>query len=92
MSKIIETSESVFNVFVTPSGQYVAVRSVGLAFGNTAKEIYLVDDIAYAKHFYSHITELNPDHYYHEFSSVLKIMISTLRVQQIVAKTQYYLK
>lgn len=89
MSKVIDNSESVFNVFVTPSGQYVAVRPKGLAFGNMSKEIYLVDSLCYAQHFYSHVTELNPDHYYHEFSSVLKMLINSLKVKQVLAKTEY---
>lgn len=89
MSRIIEESENIFNVFVTPAGQYVAVRPKGLAFGNMSKEIYLVDSLAYAQHFYSHITELKADDYYHKFPSVLKIMLDGLKVREVLAKTEY---
>lgn len=90
MINSIAKSEKRFNVFVTPNGQYVSVRDTHLAFGNTAKEIYLVDDLIYAEHFWSHITELKSKDYYHKFPSILEFIISKLTVKQVVSKTEYY--
>ena len=87
---ILAKSNKIFNVFVTPNRQYVAVRNISLAFGNTAKEIYLVDDLIYAEQFWSHITELKSKDFYHKFPDVLEHIISKLKVKQVVSKTEYY--
>lgn len=92
MLKVIDKSESVFNVFVTPNNQYVALRNKNLAFGNVSKEIYFVDNLSFAHHFYSHINELKASDYYHKFPNILDLIISNLQVKQIVSKTQYYFK
>lgn len=92
MLKFITESRDSFNVFVTPSGQYVAVREIGLAFGNTAKEMYLVDTISQARHFYSNVTKLKVDDYYHDYKLVLEYLINSLEVKTVISKTEYYFK